>query len=82
MSVGKRIAEVRKGKCITQEYLAHKLNKTPQWLSNIERGVRPIMADELAIIAEVLGVSPSIFFANELNITLNNVQKIPKIGTA
>ncbi|MEW6663029.1 MAG: helix-turn-helix domain-containing protein [Bacillota bacterium] len=78
MSVGKRIAEVRKGMCATQEYVAQKLNRTPQWLSNIERGIRPIMADELVIIAEVLGVDPSIFFDNHLNKTLKETQELPK----
>lgn len=67
MGIGKRIAEVRKGKFLTQEFLAQRLSKTPQWLSNIERGTRPISADKLVNIACILGVDPSIFFENQLN---------------
>lgn len=67
MSIGKKIAETRRGKFLTQEFLAQKLNKTPQWLSNIERGTRPILADELAKLADILGVEPSIFFEKQLN---------------
>jgi len=61
--IGRRIAEIRKAKGMTQEYIARLLGKTPQWLSNIEREVRPISADELAKLAAILGVEPGIFFA-------------------
>ena len=64
--IGRRIAEIRKQKGMTQEYIARLFGKTPQWLSNIEREVRPISADELAQVASILEVSPSIFFNKEL----------------
>lgn len=67
MGVGRRIAEVRKQKGLSQEYIATKMNRTPQWLSNIERETRPISADELAQIASILDVHPSIFFDKTLN---------------
>jgi len=62
MGIGRKIAEVRKQKGLTQKHIATKMNRTPQWLSNIERGVRSISADELAQVANILEVSPSIFF--------------------
>ena len=61
--VGRRIAEIRRQKGMTQEYIASLYGRTPQWFSNIERGVRPISADELAKLAAILGVEPGIFFA-------------------
>jgi len=62
VGIGRKIAEVRKQKGLTQKHIATKINRTPQWLSNIERGVRSISADELAQVANILEVSPSIFF--------------------
>ena len=69
MGVGRKIAEVRKQKGLSQKHIATKMNRTPQWLSNIERETRPISADELAQVANILEVSPSIFFNKELNET-------------
>lgn len=69
MNIGKKIAMIRKSKNITQEQLAAKLGKTPQWLSNIERGVRFISTEDLAKIANLLQVNPGIFFAEEFNVT-------------
>ena len=69
MGIGKKIAEVRKQKGLTQKHIATKMNRTPQWLSNIERGVRSISADELAKLAVILEVEPGSFFANNYNKT-------------
>ena len=77
MGVGRKIAEVRKQKGLSQKHIATKMNRTPQWLSNIERETRPISADKLAQVANILEVSPSIFFNNELN----EKSKIHKTGT-
>jgi len=62
VGIGRKIAEVRKQKGLTQKHIATKMNRTHQWLSNIEREVRSISADELAQVANILEVSPSIFF--------------------
>jgi len=77
VGVGRKIAEVRKQKGLSQEHIATKMNRTPQWLSNIERETRPISADELAQVANILEVSPSIFFNKEFNET----SKTHKTGT-
>ncbi len=68
--VGRRIAEIRKQKGMTQEYIASLFGRTPQWLSNIEREIRPISADELAKLAVILEVEPGIFFGDNFNKTL------------
>lgn len=70
--IGRRIAKIRRQNGFTQEYLASLMDRTPQWLSNIEREVRPISAGELAIIAGLMGVDPGVFFADNLNETLKN----------
>ena len=72
MGVGRKIAEVRKQKGLTQKHIATKMNRTHQWLSNIERETRSISADGLAQVANILEVSPSIFFDKELDETLNS----------
>ena len=77
VGVGRKIAEVRKQKGLSQEHIATKMNRTPQWLSNIERETRSISADKLAQVANILGVSPSIFFNKEPNET----SKTRKTGT-
>ncbi len=73
--IGRRIAEIRKQKELTQKYVAGRLGKTPQWLSNIEREIRPISADELAKLAVILEVEPGNFFANNYNKTLRDVNQ-------
>lgn len=80
-NVGSRIAEIRKKKGLTQEYVAGMLGKTPQWLSNIEREIRPISADELAILATILEVDPGIFFTSKFNKMLRNNEMNPATGT-
>lgn len=72
MELGTRIANVRKSKGITQTFVAKRLKKTPQWLSNIEKGRRTIEAEELNKIAEILGENVGIFFKKELNVLFNN----------
>ena len=62
VGIGRKIAEVRKQKGLTQKHIATKMNRTHQWLSNIEREERSISADVLAQVANILEVSPSIFF--------------------
>ena len=67
MDIGKRIALIRKKRELTQGYLAKKLNRTPQWLSNIERGTRPIDTDDLVTIAGLLQIDPGYFFDKNFN---------------
>lgn len=72
MKIGEKIALARKLKGIQQKHIAKQLNKTPQWLSNIERGTRPIGTDELEKIASIIGIDTGIFFAEDFNEALNN----------
>ncbi|MEU5360256.1 helix-turn-helix domain-containing protein [Streptomyces albidoflavus] len=56
---GRRVAELRKDRGMTQQQLAAQLNgRTPSWMSQVERGIQPIRRfDLLRELANALGVS-------------------------
>ncbi|MBD3550857.1 helix-turn-helix domain-containing protein [Streptomyces sp. SP18CM02] len=56
---GKRVAELRKERGMTQQQLAALLNgRTPSWMSQVERGIQPVRRfDLLQELADALGVS-------------------------
>lgn len=70
-ALARNITAIRESKGITQTFLASKLGRTPQWLSNIEAGRRQIAAIELYAIAEALETNIELFYANNLNATFN-----------
>ncbi len=70
--LARNITAIRESKGVTQTFLATKLGKTPQWLSNIEAGRRRVAAVELFAIAEVLETNVEIFYADDLNAAFNN----------
>lgn len=57
---GRRIKNTRKGKAITQEELAEKLEISTIFLSKIERGVTPINLKRIMEIAAILEVRISV----------------------
>ena len=59
MNIGERIKRYRKEAGLTQKELSETVNLTPQVISNIERNYTSVSAEDLAIIAKVLGVSSS-----------------------
>ncbi|AND39023.1 MULTISPECIES: helix-turn-helix domain-containing protein [Bacillaceae] len=71
MKLHEKIRAVRKAKNISQIVISNKLNITVQSYSMKETGKRPITTNELEIISNILGVSPSNFFDKEFNIKLN-----------
>lgn len=74
MELGQRLSTLRTIKGISQTFVANRLNKTPQWLNNIEKGRRNIGAVELNHIAEILGVNVSAFFNDkDFNKALNDI---------
>jgi transcriptional regulator with XRE-family HTH domain len=56
---GKRVADLRKARQLTQQQLAAMLNgRTSGWMSQVERGIQPVRRmDVLQEIADALGVS-------------------------
>ena len=71
MKLGKRIANIRRSKGVSQIFINDSLGKSHGWLSNIESGRREISAEELGKIAEILGVDVGVFFRNNLNLPLS-----------
>lgn len=59
--IGTNIRLIRQSKGITATFVASKLDKSPQWLSNIEKNKRQISIDDLINIAAVLGEDINIF---------------------
>ena len=80
MNLGQNIAKIRISKGVTQTFVTKSIGKSPQWLSNIEKGRRAIGADELHQIAEVLGVDVGIFFDQRVNEACNSTPT-PANGT-
>jgi transcriptional regulator with XRE-family HTH domain len=56
---GKRVADLRKARNLTQQQLAAMLNgRTSSWMSQVERGIQPVRRmDVLQELADALGVS-------------------------
>ena len=61
-ALGSKVRAARKRAGITQEELAAKIGKTPESISNIERGRQLPMIDTLAVLAEALAVPLSELF--------------------
>ncbi|HCF49111.1 MAG TPA: transcriptional regulator [Syntrophomonas sp.] len=62
LRIGQNIARIRKSKGVTLEWVAGKMGRTPQWLSNIERNRRSIESTDLYKISQILGVDIENFF--------------------
>ncbi|MEV6978794.1 helix-turn-helix transcriptional regulator [Kitasatospora sp. NPDC093806] len=55
---GARVAQLRKQRGMNQEQLAAAINRTASWVSQVERGVQPVVRlDVLQLLADGLGVS-------------------------
>ena len=72
MKIGERIAELRKAQNMTQERLAERLECSPQFISDMERGVVGISLSTLKKLCLTLGVSSdSILFGTESETALD-----------
>lgn len=60
--VGRRIAELRRGKAWTQEKFAERLRTSVQWVSRIESGVVNLTLETLVGLARVLDVEVTDLF--------------------
>lgn len=55
--LGKRIAQLRRERDLSQSAFAAKLRSTPQWVSSLERGTRSPTLDTLCKVANALDVT-------------------------
>lgn len=65
---GKRIAELRKSKNLTQAELGKKLNVTSQAVSKWENGLSEPDLDTISKLCSILNMSVNEFFENKNNI--------------
>ena len=61
--VGRRAAELRRAKALTQEQLAEKLRLTVQYLQRVEAGKENLTVRSLVRLAKLLGVHVRELFA-------------------
>ncbi|MFE7488507.1 helix-turn-helix domain-containing protein, partial [Kitasatospora sp. NPDC057541] len=55
---GARVAQLRKARGMRQDQLATAVNRTSSWVSQVERGIQPVVRlDVLQLLADGLGVS-------------------------
>ena len=66
IQIGKRIAEIREAKGITQESLAQELGIPRTALSRLENGQRDISYAEMKLLAEILLIKPEDLIPNDL----------------
>lgn len=64
MNAGRRIAQLREEKGLSQLEFAHKVNINNSVMNRIEKGIRPIRDDELMAISKCLGVSIDYLLGN------------------
>lgn len=55
--LGRRLAQLRRERGLSQGAFAAKLRSTPQWVSSLERGTRSPTLDTLCKLANALGVT-------------------------
>ena len=65
IKVGRRVRTLRVARKITQQSLAHSIGRTPEAVSNIERGKSLPGLDTLENIAQSLGFSLADFFSDD-----------------
>ena len=76
IQIGKQVKLAREKSRLTQEQLAEQLECTPQYLSDLERGVVGISVALLKRLCVVLGVSSDdILFAEESKNTLETIEE-------
>lgn len=68
MHTGDLIKSFRKQSKLTQKQLADKVNLTSQVISNIERNYTSVSAEDLANIANALGVTPNQLLGKEVEV--------------
>jgi HTH-type transcriptional regulator, competence development regulator len=72
LSIGNRIKEARKNKKLTQAMLASKVNKSPQVISNWERGYTSPDSNDIAQLSKVLEVSADYLLGEDKSTLIQN----------
>ena len=56
--IGTRIQRIRKSRGLTQEQLSEMIDRAPNYICQLERGVKSMSLETLIQISNILGVSP------------------------
>lgn len=67
LTIGSNIKRIRDEKGVSATHITSQMGYTPQWLNNIEKNRRPIKADDLYKIANILGVDVGLFYDPNYN---------------
>jgi transcriptional regulator with XRE-family HTH domain len=62
VAFGRRVRQIREQRGFSQEQLAELAGIHRTYMSSVERGQRNIGLDNIAALADALGVSPALFF--------------------
>lgn len=65
--VGNNIRYIRKSNKLSQEKFAEKVELSPQFVSDVERGIEGISLTTAIKICNVMQCSPTVLFANLIN---------------
>ena len=78
--LGQYLSKARKGASLSQREVADKMGySSPQFISNIERGLASVPIEQLGKIVELYSISPNNFLKFYLNLEKNYVSEfMPK----
>jgi transcriptional regulator with XRE-family HTH domain len=65
VAFGQRVRRIREQRGFSQEQLAELAGIHRTYMSSVERGQRNIGLDNIAALADALGVSPALFFQQD-----------------
>jgi transcriptional regulator with XRE-family HTH domain len=65
VAFGRRVRRIREQRGFSQEQLAELAGIHRTYMSSVERGQRNIGLDNIAALADALGVSPALFFEQD-----------------
>ena len=73
--IGENLQRIRDFKSIKQKDAAELLGVTPQYLSEIERGMHDISVGTLGKFGEIYQVNPGVFFGSNAQYAFNSFQQ-------
>lgn len=76
VQIGEQIRQVREESGLTQEAFAELIDRTPQFISDLERGVSGISIETLKIICEKLSVSSDRILFSSCEPPANRVERL------
>ena len=76
ISFGKKIRNARTNMGLTQFELAEKINTSPNFLGDIERGIKLPSLNKLILLANTLKLSLDSLFTDSLNNTLEEPEEL------